>query len=94
MPRPQRDAHLRTYIPPILPTPTPIFTTISLGLYNNVKFNMAASSIDTSSGDSSGKFDSSPDFPDTHIHLHYPSGNPHNDQAIHVDKGADTGGDL
>jgi hypothetical protein len=29
-----------------------------------------------------------------HIHLHYPSGNPHDDQAVHVDIGADAGGDL
>jgi hypothetical protein len=27
-------------------------------------------------------------------HLHYPSGNPHDDQAVHVDIGADAGGDL
>jgi hypothetical protein len=52
---------------------------------------MAASSIDASSGDSSGKFDGLPDFPDTHIHLHHPLGNPHDHQAVHVDIGADGG---
>lgn len=29
-----------------------------------------------------------------HIHLHYPLGNPHNDQAVHVDIGADAEGTL
>jgi hypothetical protein len=42
------ETRLRTYTPPILPTPTPI----KLHYYNNVaiKMYMAASRIDTSSG--------------------------------------------
>jgi hypothetical protein len=56
---------------------------------------MAASSIDASSGDSSGKFNGLPGFPDTMgahtVHLHYPSGNPHDDQAVYVDSIAATG---
>jgi hypothetical protein len=45
------------------------------------------------------KFDSLPNLPRKwwgYIHLHYPSGNPHGDQAVHVDirAGADAGGNL
>jgi hypothetical protein len=57
---------------------------------------MANSSIDASSGDSQGSSMVYQTFLRQwgHIHLHYPSGNPHDDQAVYVDMGADAGGYL
>jgi hypothetical protein len=83
MPRPQRctleDIH----------SVYPSYNTHQVTVLQQYQIKMAASSIDASLGDSSGKFDGLLDFPDTMgphpVHLHYPSGNPHDGQAVYVD---------
>jgi hypothetical protein len=57
---------------------------------------MAASRIDASSGTVQGSLMVYQTFlrKRGYIHVHYPSGNPHNDQVVHVDSGADAGGGL
>ena len=98
MPWQQRDACLRTNIPPILATPTHNkFTLLQQNHTSTMKIQHGRLKYRCQF---EGQLKESLIVYQTflrkwgHIHLHYPSDNPHDGQAVQVDVGAGAGGDL